>query len=138
MQTKNFFYRIIGIGAAVFSFATIFAEENDSIRELNAQVIQELIEEQDSAILVKQDNPVVQLNFEKIIACAEGIFLKSEKGEHIRIPMLFSNNTGCYALNNQAHEFQQWITCRKCEFTFLANERNHGRCPRCGTKNSYP
>lgn len=105
---------------------------------LNEQKIQELIENQDSSVILSQDETIVQLNPEKLIASEEGLFLRSEKGEHIRLPMVFSNQTGCYALRQSNKDNDNiWFVhkCENCGKRFTLSPFNAGKCPHCGHQN---
>lgn len=113
----------------------VFCSQNN-IKELNDQLIAQLIAENDSSIVSIQNENKVYLNFANIISNECGLFLRTSNGEFYRIPFLFSNDQGCFTLLSQENfTVYPRIKCWNCDKYFTPTFFNKGKCPHCGEQN---
>lgn len=130
-------YRFLWLLSMIVIFSTLSASFNpkDTLDcELNAQIISQLLEENDPSI-IKVENEKVFILAEKIWTTDRGIFL-SASGKSFLIPQLLSSSDGCYVSHSQPDStIYPRITCRNCGKVFNPNIFNQGKCPQCGFQN---
>ncbi|NGX27059.1 MAG: hypothetical protein K940chlam6_00986 [Chlamydiae bacterium] len=114
-----------------------FGYEN-SIIEINDQVINQLIDLGDSSILFVNNEQKIYFNSDKIIPHNDGLYLQTQSGEFYRIPFLMSNESGCFTVFSSSQinsTIYPIIKCKNCNKPFNPNIFNKGKCPHCGTQN---
>lgn len=131
-------WRIFCLSLVIFCMSSKGFCSNSNIQEINKQVIEQLIAIEDASILSIENEQEVYLNPSKIIALEEGMFLETQGGEYIRIPLLLSGERGCFTLlanEKQNSVIYPLIKCKGCTRLFTPSIFNRGKCPHCGTQN---
>ncbi len=112
-----------------------FAME-DIKNDINDQVIEQLIADNDSCIVAIKNGQEVYFDSSKIISHQNGIFLQTQNGDFFRIPLLFSNEGGCFTILTVSDSaIYPVIKCWSCKIPFNPNIYNKGICPSCGAQN---
>lgn len=112
-----------------------YCSENN-IKELNNQIIAELLKQNDPSIISIENENEVYFNPAKIIPNESGLFLQTFNGECYRIPFIFSNDQGCFTLLSfENYTVYPRKKCRNCERMFTPTFFNKGKCPHCGAQN---
>jgi hypothetical protein len=120
-----------------FAFCSFPVFSNDHYTDcaFNESSILELLECQDRAIL-KVEEEKVYLRPDALVLTEQGIFVKTEAGKCLEVPLLLSSQQGCYTIFSQTNAtVYPVIKCKNCKQPFNPNFFNKGKCPRCGTQN---
>lgn len=121
------------------NFSSAYSLEEDNYRNLNTEIIEELVISQDTSIVSVEENERIFIDSDRLIPSQKGMLLQTDQGEYVRIPILLSNSQGsftCLSNNTPSNEIiHPVIECRNCHKKFTPTIFNGGRCIFCGYQN---